>query len=111
MTGDVVSDTTDDSLSKVMSALSASPRREVLFRLYEESSSSIESPDVVELNSQSFDCSRVALYHQHLPNLAEKKYIEWDQSTFEIQKGENFDEVRPLLQLLDEHDYLVADEE
>lgn len=40
----------------------------------------------------------------HLPMLAEEGIIEWDRETGEIRKGPNFEEIEPILRLLQEHD-------
>ena len=46
---------------------------------------------------------RVQLIHNHLPKLAEAGYIEWDRDTGEISKGPRFDEIKPLLDLIQNH--------
>ncbi|WP_254544885.1 transcriptional regulator [Halomarina pelagica] len=46
----------------------------------------------------------------HLPKLADYGFIEWDRNTHEVMKGPKFDEIRPLLELLEAHeDKLPAD--
>lgn len=47
---------------------------------------------------------RTALYHMHLPKLAEADYIAWNADTHMIRRGPNFDEFAPLLQLMAEHE-------
>lgn len=47
---------------------------------------------------------RTALYHVHLPKLAEAGYIEWNKDTHTIRRGPNFDEIAPLLRLMAEHE-------
>ncbi|WP_224338405.1 DUF7344 domain-containing protein [Haloprofundus halobius] len=47
---------------------------------------------------------RTALYHVHLPKLAETGYIEWDADTHTIRRGPHFDEIAPLLQLMADHE-------
>lgn len=39
----------------------------------------------------------------HLPKLAEHGYIEWDPESQTIWRGPNFDEIAPLLRLVDDH--------
>ena len=41
-------------------------------------------------------------YHVHLPKLAEDNYIEWAQDAHLVTKGANFDDLRPILELLDD---------
>jgi len=43
------------------------------------------------------------LYHTHLPKLAESGYIEWDEELHSVRRGPNFDEIAPLLRLMDDH--------
>lgn len=47
--------------------------------------------------------SLVMLKHVHFPKLASYGFIEWDKGTDEVGKGPLFDEIRPLLKLLDNH--------
>lgn len=43
------------------------------------------------------------LVHNHLPRLKQAGYIEWDQDTGRISKGPNYDEIKPLLDLIENH--------
>jgi hypothetical protein len=43
------------------------------------------------------------LVTEHLPLLEENGLIEWDRETDVIVRGEQFDEIRPLLTLITEH--------
>jgi hypothetical protein len=45
----------------------------------------------------------LALTHVHLPKLADYGFIEGDRANDEVIKGPAFDEIRPLLKLLDTH--------
>ena len=45
----------------------------------------------------------VQMKHVHLPKMVEYGLIEWDRETHEVSKGDNFDKIRPLLELLDDH--------
>ncbi|MGM0371170.1 MAG: DUF7344 domain-containing protein [Halobacteriota archaeon] len=46
---------------------------------------------------------RTALHHTHLPRLADAGYIEWDRKSSSIARGPQFDEIKPVVTLLDEH--------
>ena len=46
----------------------------------------------------------IEMRHTHLPKLVEYGFVEWDRDTHEVVKGPEFDEIEPLLELLDEHD-------
>ena len=46
---------------------------------------------------------QIEYFQTHLPLLEEDGYIEWDRESEEVSKGPNFDELLPLLDLLDQH--------
>lgn len=46
----------------------------------------------------------IALFHSHLPKLADAGYIEWDSETGMIRRGPNFETVAPFLELLGERE-------
>ncbi|MFC6952288.1 transcriptional regulator [Halorubellus litoreus] len=48
--------------------------------------------------------------HVHLPKLADYGFIVWDRETNEVSKGPNFDEIRPLLALLVDHEDELPDD-
>lgn len=43
------------------------------------------------------------LVHNHLPKLEDLGYIRWDREAGTISKGPNWDEIAPLLEVLDTH--------
>jgi hypothetical protein len=43
------------------------------------------------------------LTSDHLPKLEEAGYIEWDRDTGEISKGPRFDQIKPLLNIIENH--------
>ena len=49
------------------------------------------------------ETARLALEHEHLPKLAEAGYVEWDWETDEVTVGPAFEEVEPLLDLIERH--------
>ncbi|MFC4451878.1 DUF7344 domain-containing protein [Halorussus aquaticus] len=58
----------------------------------------LEEPDDDDRNGVKTELRNV-----HLPKLAEHGYIEWDAETQTIWRGPNFEEVAPLLRLVDDH--------
>ncbi|QFU84563.1 transcriptional regulator (plasmid) [Natronorubrum aibiense] len=56
-----------------------------------------------ELTGDSAKGSEMMVTHNHLPRLAEADFIVWDQETDEVAKGPRFEEIRPLLELIDSH--------
>lgn len=45
--------------------------------------------------------TQVAMYHNHLPQLEDYGYIEWNKDAQEVVKGPRFEEIRPLLEWMD----------
>lgn len=41
--------------------------------------------------------------HSHLPELASAGYIQWHRETGEVSRGPRFDDIAPLLELLEEN--------
>jgi hypothetical protein len=41
--------------------------------------------------------------HTHLPKLEESGFIEWDQERNIVRKGPQFEEIQPLLELMENH--------
>ncbi len=42
----------------------------------------------------------IALYHVHLPKLADAGFIEWDTERDVVRPGPDYDQIRPVLELL-----------
>ena len=57
----------------------------------------------------SFD-RLVSMEHVHLPKLADYGLIECDRESAKIPKGPTFDEIRPLIELLTDHEGELPDE-
>ena len=47
------------------------------------------------------DKAAVRTHHVHLPKLVEYSYVEWDRDADVVTRGEAFDDVRPLLEVVD----------
>ncbi|VTT86294.1 hypothetical protein DM2_2332 [Halorubrum sp. DM2] len=45
----------------------------------------------------------MGMYHSHLPKLADLGFIEWDPDENEIRKGPRWDDIAPLLRLIEDH--------
>ncbi|WP_238709604.1 DUF7344 domain-containing protein [Natronorubrum halophilum] len=45
----------------------------------------------------------IEMQHTHLPLLEEYGFIDWDRQNHEVSKGPEFDEIRPLLEMMVEH--------
>ncbi len=49
------------------------------------------------------DEMEMQLVHNHLPKLEDTGYIEWNRETGEISKGPCFEEIEPVLKLIENH--------
>lgn len=97
-TGQLV--TFDDALD----ALAHVQRRKLLVSLLEHNPQDGD-PVVVGASESEVDAleSLTAMNHVHLPKLVEYGFVEWDREHNEVSKGPEFVEIRPLLELLDDH--------
>lgn len=95
----------------MLDALGHVQRRKLLVALLEHNPQDDSPVVVVDSEEESRAVKRlVEMEHMHLPKLEGYGFIEWDRESHEVGKGENFEEIRPLLELLDEHqDELPAD--
>lgn len=59
--------------------------------------------DVMTRSGNEREESEIPLIHNHLPRLDEAGYIDWDRDTGAISKGPRFNEVEPLLTLIETH--------
>ena len=80
-------------------ALSNGHRRSLLVDLLEENPQRVAEHLPTSDREQQL---RAAAYHAHLPRLEDYGFIRWDRATAEIEKGPKFDEIRPLLEFLDD---------
>lgn len=49
------------------------------------------------------DKEAVRAHHVHLPKLVAYRYVEWDEDAHVLSRGADFDDLRPLLELLDDY--------
>ena len=81
-------------------------RRRVLVALLEhnpQDDDDLQIPPDIELADEDLETLRIHMTHMHLPKLEEAGFIEWDRDTNSIRQGSLFDEIRPLLELMQNH--------
>lgn len=83
----------------MINILSKRHRRLILLLLKEDS---IKTTNDVMARGDS-EPDNIQLVHTHLPKLEAAGYIQWDRETDEISKGPNFEEIEPLLELIENH--------
>jgi len=93
-----------DSFDDALDALADVQRRKLLVALLDHNPQD-DAPVVVDDEEDEDAFERlVEMNHVHLPKLAEYGFIEWNREDHEVSKGPNFDEIRPLLDLLEDHE-------
>ncbi|WP_327052518.1 DUF7344 domain-containing protein [Halomicrococcus gelatinilyticus] len=85
-------------------ALADGRRRTLLAALLEHNPQSPGDPAVAGGDTESLEYRRrqAAMHHNHLPMLDEYGFVTWDEETNEVSKGPQFEEIRPLLELVDD---------
>ena len=93
-----------EALDRMFDALSHPLRRRVLMLAYRNATRDDQFP-VEEIETENDDVEQLAneLYHIHLPKLDDEEYIEWDRDSNSIRRGPAFDDVEPLLRLMDDN--------
>lgn len=90
----------DDTMAQWIHALGHSHRRAILLGL--EAGQIDTAASAVMRGGQAEEIKR-ELKDEHLPLLEEAGFIEWDPETGDVRKGPDFDEIRPLLELIRNH--------
>ena len=99
------------SSDEVMNALANVQRRKLLIALLEHNPQDDMPVVIADSDGETDAIERlVAMQHVHLPKLVEYGFIEWNEDTHEVMKGPTFDEIRPLLELLDDHEDELPDD-
>ena len=94
----------DPGVDDAFRALADRHRRRLLAALLERNPQDEASvPENTSIDSTEADEVLFEFYHTHLPMLEQHGYIEWDRGKQSVSKGPNFDEIRPLLELIDRH--------
>jgi hypothetical protein len=86
-------------------ALRDASRRRLLVCLLEHNpqDDSVKVPEDVHTDETDLSALQTEFVHRHLPKLEAMGYIRWDPDRHEVVKGPAFDEVRPLLELIENH--------
>lgn len=101
---DPPSTSADDCLDAVFEALSHPHRRHILLALTGDSSAVvIQDPFDIVITDVDPDTLVIQLHHNHLPKLDDFGFIDWDQESETVTRGDRFGDIEPLLELLDQH--------
>ena len=98
-------------LDEQFDAMTHPLRRRLLVRLLEHNPQKGDvDPSSLHEGEQPVEVLEAEMFHTHLPKLEDAGFIVWHQDTNEVVKGPRFEEIRPLLELIDAHaDVLPAD--
>lgn len=88
-------------INQIFDILSKRRRRLILLMLNNEEVGN--ETDLMVRGESDGEPAQTELVHNHLPKLAEAGYIEWNRETGDISKGPHFDEIAPLLELMENH--------
>lgn len=84
-------------------ALADPLRRRLLVNLLEHDPQEELDPESVHVGEQELERFRTKMFHVHLPKLDGTDIVQWNRDANEIVKGPRFDEIQPLLSLIDAH--------
>lgn len=93
------------SVDDALDALADVQRRKLLMGLLNHNPQDDESVKIADSETDAAALERmIEMKHVHLPKLENYGFIEWDRDRNEVSKGPAFEEIRPLLELLADHD-------
>lgn len=91
-------------LSSGLDLLVSPYRRRLLLTLLEHNpEDEANIPEDLASSDEELDELLIGMIHTHLPKMEEIGVIEWDRGDNVVTKGPTFDELRPLLELVDNH--------
>ena len=91
---------------RILTALAGRYRRQMLVALLEhtpQTDGDIDPFDTVTDSETDAETIQRELVHNHLPKLEALEYIEWDRERDTIRRGRQWDEITPLLKLVEDH--------
>lgn len=93
-----------DDLGELLEILSHPHRRQIITRLHDRNPRDEDEFELEELaGDDELENGTVDLIHNHLPKLAEAGFINWDQEQQIVTRGERFEEIAPLVDLMVAH--------
>lgn len=92
-----------NDLGEALSTLANIHRRRVLLALLDHNPQAVREislPDDGCIEGTEAEGFQVQMYHVHLPKLEAAGLIKWNRDDLQVVKGPEFDEIKPLLELL-----------
>ena len=81
-------------------------RRRVLVALLEHNPQDDHDPQIphdINLETEDLESLIINMRHTHLPKLEDEGFIEWNRETNTVKQGPQFEEIRRLLELMENH--------
>ncbi|MFC4249405.1 ArsR family transcriptional regulator [Natribaculum luteum] len=80
-------------------------RRRLLVELFERNPQEdrVIVPEGVHAGEKELSALQTKFVHTHLPLLEQAGYVTWDRESHEVTRGPEFDEIRPFLELIEDH--------
>ena len=99
---------TDHPFDRGFEAMKHPVRRRVFLALSDDNPMQVddvgESPEPTDVHDIVTDGEeKIALIHVHLPKLADADLIDWDRANRIVRRGPNWEEIQPLIQLINGH--------
>lgn len=89
------------TLRTTFEVLSNPLRRRVLTRINEPGDRAEVTLEAFAEPSEDRARIRSTLHHLHLPKLEQHGFVDWDRETGTITRGPNYDEIQPVVSLLE----------
>lgn len=98
-------------LDQVFKALSHTARRRILTALMKDNPRREPEFETVEFRPEGAEQEtvRLELHHSHLPQLDDAGFVDWERETGVVVRGEAFEDIRPLLELMEDHEEELPD--
>ncbi|SHL34476.1 hypothetical protein SAMN05444342_3595 [Haladaptatus paucihalophilus DX253] len=96
------------SLDDVLDVLANRYRRRLLLTLIDQNDQDddTQGPGDVTIEDEELNLPKIQMVHTHLPKLEDMGLIEWNRDSNEVKKGPKFEDIRPLLESMRDHDNL-----
>lgn len=91
-------------LDEALLALANEHRRRLLVALLEHNpQDDVPVPENVHVGEKELEILQIEMWQTHLPKLEDAGFIHWDRETHTVSKGPRFEDIRSLLELMDNH--------
>ena len=99
------------SLDDVLDVLANRYRRRLLLALIDQNAQDddTQGPGDVTIEDEDLNLPKIRMVHTHLPKLEDMGLIEWNRNSNKVEKGPQLEDIRPLLELIRNHDDLPDD--